>query len=306
MFYYLLKRLGQSVIVVFIVVVLAFLLLQIAPGSPVYLLLPEEATEAQVQALEEELGFNKPLPVQFWNYFSNVLRGNLGTSIIYKAPISRLIGERFPNTARLALLTIFTGCILAIPLGIIAGTHRGRLIDVFSMLFALLGQSMSNMWLGVLLIFTFAVRLGWVPATGTGGFKYLILPALTMGYPMAASLTRVARSGMVDTMGEDFITATQAKGISTFDIYTKYALRNAVLPVITMIGVTLGHQLAGAVVTESIFGWSGMGQLLNTSVQSRDYTVVQSLLLVSAILIAIINFIVDIVNSIVDPRLTLN
>ena len=165
---------------------------------------------------------------------------------------------------------------------------------------------MSGMWLGVLLIFIFAVNLQWLPAMGTGGFQYLILPMLTLGYPMAAALTRIARSGMVDTLSEDYITATCAKGISDFEIYTKYALRNALIPVVTMIGLTLGTHLSGAVVTETVFGWAGMGHLLNQSVATRDYPVVQSLLLISAFAIAFVNLIVDIINSIIDPRLSLD
>jgi peptide/nickel transport system permease protein len=206
----------------------------------------------------------------------------------------------------LAVSSIIAGCLLAIPLGIVAGSRRGGIIDVICMVFALIGQSMSQMWLGILLIFGFAVNLKWLPAMGTGGLRYMILPILTMGYPMAASLTRIARSGMVDTLGEDFITATYAKGISRFKVYIKYALRNAIIPVCTIIGLTLSRQLAGTVVTESIFGWAGMGTLISSGINSRDYAVVQSMLLISAFLLAVINFVVDIVNSFIDPRLSLD
>jgi ABC-type dipeptide/oligopeptide/nickel transport system permease component len=162
------------------------------------------------------------------------------------------------------------------------------------------------MWLGVLCIFIFAVKLGWFPALGTGGIEYMVLPVFTMGYPMAASLTRVARSGMVDTLSEDYITATYAKGISRFQAYTQYALRNAMIPVSTMIRLNLGINLSGAVVVEAVFSWSGIGQLMNQSVNSRDYAMVQAMLLISAVLFTFINFAVDIINSLIDPRLTLN
>ena len=305
MFSYILKRLWQSIIVVLIVAVVAFSLMHIAPGSPALLLLPDDATVEQIENMEEILGLNRPLPVQFFDYLGKAVQGDLGNSIIFRQPITELIVMRFPNTAMLAVLTVIAGCLLAIPLGITAGVHRGKFTDVFCMVFAMLGQSISGMLLGVLLIFGFSVKLRWLPAMGTGGIKYLILPVITMAYPMAAGLTRVARSGMVDTLGEDYIIATYAKGISRFKIYIIYALRNAIIPLVTMIGLTLGFQLSGAVVTENIFGWSGLGQLMNTSVNSRDYPVVQSLLLVSSIVFVVINLLVDIINSFIDPRLTL-
>jgi peptide/nickel transport system permease protein len=205
----------------------------------------------------------------------------------------------------LAFGTVLLGCLLSIPLGIIAGANRGKVIDLFAMFFALLGQSMAPVWLGVLNIYIFAVQLGWLPAMGTGGLRYLILPVLTMGYPMAAGITRVARSGMVDTLSEDYITATYAKGISRFEVNTKYALRNAMIPVSTLIGINLGIYLAGSVVVETVFSWSGIGQLLNQSVNSRDYAMVQALLLMSALIFTVINFVVDIINAFIDPRLSL-
>ena len=306
MLFYVIKRLLQALLVMLIVTLCAFLLIHIAPGNPAKIVLPEDASPEQIRMMEIKLGLDKPLPVQYLTYLKGLLQGDLGTSIIYRLPATRVIAERWLNTAKLALATVITALVLAIPLGIIAGTHRGSVIDFVCMIFALLGQSMSQMWLGILLIFTFSVNLGWLPAMGTGGLKYLILPMLTMGYPMAASLTRVARSGMVDTLSEDYITATYAKGIGRFEVYTKYAFRNAVIPVCTMIGISLGHQLAGVVVAESVFGWAGMGQLLSTSVTSRDYPMVQSVLLISALMFTVINFVVDIVNSFIDPRLTLN
>ena len=302
---YIFRRLIQTLVVIVFVIFCAFMLVRLAPGNPAKLMLPDEATDEQIRLMEISLGLDKPLPIQFWNYISGVARGDLGTSMVYKLPISRLIKERFPNTAKLAVGSVLVGCLLAIPLGIISGTRRGSIIDLFCMVFALIGQSMSQMWLGILLIFTFAANLKWLPAMGTGGLQYMILPILTMGYPMAAGLTRIARSGMVDTLGEDFITATYAKGISRFQVYTKYALRNAIIPVCTMIGITLSHQLAGAVVTESVFGWAGMGTLLSQAINARDYPVVQSMLLISALLLTVINFLVDVVNSIIDPRLSI-
>ena len=303
---YLIRRFFQTLLVLVIVTVCAFLLVRLAPGNPAKLILPEEATEEQVKLMEVKLGLDKPLPIQYWNYVMGVLQGDLGQSIVYKQPAARIIFARVPNTVMLAIATILVGCMLAIPLGIVAGTHRGSAIDLFSMLFALLGQSMSTMWLGILLIWIFAVNLKLLPAMGTGGLEYLILPVLSMAYPMSATTTRIARSGMVDTLSEDYVVATYAKGVSRYQMYTKYALRNAMIPVSTMLGLNLGIFLAGSVVTETVFGWAGMGQLMNQSVLSRDYPMVQSLLLISAFMFTVINFIVDIVNSFIDPRLSVS
>ena len=287
------------------VCIVAFALVRMAPGSPARLLLPDMATEEQIALMEQQLGLDKPLIVQFANYMGNLFKGDLGMSSAYNLPAASVIFGRFPYTVRLALSVIVFGCILAIPLGIVAGVNRGKPIDFFSVLFALLGQAMSPLWLGVMLIYIFAVKLNVLPALGTGGIRFLILPVITLGYPMAASLTRVARSGMVDTLSEDYITSTYAKGISRFEVYTKYAFRNALIPVSTMIGLNLGHYLGGSVVSETVFSYSGIGQLLSQSVGMRDYIMVQALMLISAFMFTFINFVVDIINSFIDPRLSL-
>ncbi len=306
MIFYIIRRLLHVILVMFIVSLFVFVLVRLAPGSPARLILSEYASDEQVEAMEEEMGLNKPIIVQFWNYLTDIIHGDLGDSLVYKQPVMKIIIQRVPNTAKLALGTVLLAILMALPLGISAGANRGRFSELVCMVFALVGQSMATMWLGVLLIYIFAVKLGWLPALGTGGIEFLILPVLTMGYPMAAGLTRVARSGMVDTLSEDYITATYAKGIGKFEVYTKYALRNALIPVITLLGITLGMNLGGAVVVENLFGWAGIGQLMNQSIASRDYTMVQALLLIISFLFAFINFIVDIINSLINPRLTLN
>ena len=303
---FIIRRFLQSIVVLFIVVLVAFTLVRLAPGSPALLLMGEFATDEQIAAMEAKMGLDKPIIEQFWIYIAGLLKGEVGNSLVYQQPVTRIIFARLPNTARLAVGTVLLGCLMAIPLGIYAGAHRGKIVEFFCMFFALLGQSMSSMWLGVLCIYLFAVKLGWFPALGTGGLYYMALPMFTMGYPMAASLTRVARSGMVDTLSEDYITATYAKGISRMKVYMVYALRNAMIPVATMIGLNLGMNLGGSVVVEQVFSWSGVGQLMSQSVNARDYTMVQAMLLISAILFIIINFMIDVVNSIIDPRLTLN
>lgn len=302
---YILRRLLQSVFVLFAVSIFSFSLMHMADGSPARLLAPDGASDEVIAAIEHELGLDLPLHIQYINYMKNVLKGDLGVSLSYKIPINKIIAQRLPNSAALTIGTVLVGCALCIPLGIIAGSNRGKPADFFAMFFALLGNSMSAVWLGVLNVFLFSVWLGWLPSRGTGGLIYAILPALTLGYPMAAEITRVGRSGMIDTLGEDYITATYAKGISRTMVNWKYAFKNAMIPIVTLVGVSIGSYLAGAVVVETIFGWPGIGQLINQAVGNRDYPLVQSVLLVSAALFTLINLIVDIINSLIDPRVSL-
>ena len=304
-FRYILKRLGQTVIVLFLLSILIFSLIHIAPGDPARMLLPDTATEEQVQAKRVELGLDQPLYVQYLKYMGNILRGNLGTSASYQQPVSRIIMERFPNTLKLTLATILVSLLISIPIGIIAGIRQGSMVDFFAMLFALLGQSMSTVWLAVMMIYIFSVKLNILPALGMGGIKYIILPAITLGYPLAAQVTRMGRSGMIDVLREDYITATLAKGIPESRVYTKYAFKNALIPIVTVVGLQIGYFLGGAVVVETIFSWSGVGQLANQAVGNRDYTLVQSLLLVIAAAFAVVNLVVDLINAKIDPRITL-
>lgn len=302
---YILKRIGQTVIVLFCVSLFAFFLIRLAPGNPAELLLGDGATEELVAMKEAELGLDKPLYVQYFRYMAGIFRGDLGMSTQYRQPVAELIANRLPNTLKLAIITVAFGLCLCIPLGIIAGSHRGTAIDFFAMFFALLGQSMATIWIAVLNIYVFSVVLEWLPAIGTGSIAHYVLPVVTLGYPLAAETTRIGRSGMIDTLNEDFITATYAKGIRPVVVHWKYAFKNAVCPVITLVGMRLGSFLAGAIVVESIYSWPRIGQLLKSSVGNRDYQMVQSLLLFSAFLFAMVNMLVDIINSLIDPRIVL-
>lgn len=299
------KRLLQTMVVLFLVSIIAFMLIRIAPGNPARMILPDGASDELVAEMERQLGLDQPLYIQYFKYISGVLHGDLGTSTAYKVPVASLIAQRLPATFQLTIVTMLFCLIISIPLGIIAGANQGKLIDLLATLFALLGQSMSAVWLGLLNIFIFAVTLRWLPALGYGTVRHIILPAITLGYPVAAQVTRMGRSGMIDVLKEDFITATYAKGINKFWVYTKYAFKNALIPIVTIVGMQIGTYLAGAVVVETIFAWPGFGQLIYQAVGNRDYALVQSCLLVSAALFAIVNLIVDILNSFIDPRITL-
>lgn len=302
---YILKRLGGVIIVLFCITIISFSLVRLSGGNPARLVLPETATEEEVREVEIYMGLDRPVLEQYFKYLGNILRGDLGKSYFYNLPVTTLVGQRLPYTARLALGTVVFGCILCIPLGVIAGSNRGKPSDFFAMFFALLGQSMSAVWLAVLNVFIFSVWLGWLPSLGAETWKHYILPIITLGYPVAAEITRVTRSGMIDTLGQDYITATLAKGVSRRAVNWKYALRNAMIPVLTLLGMSLAGSLAGSVVVEVIYGFPGMGQLLVTAVNNRDYNMVQSMLLISAFMFTIINLIVDVINSFVDPRLKL-
>ena len=299
------KRLLQMLLVLFIVSIFAFALIHLAGGNPALLLLPDGASDEAIKAMEHQLGLDQPLYVQYFQYMAGVFRGDLGMSTAYKIPVADIIAERLPYSVVLTMGTVLVGCSLCIPLGIIAGSNRGKAVDFFAMFFALLGNSMSAVWLAVLNVFVFSVWLGVLPSMGAESFSNIILPALTLGYPMAAEITRVGRSGMIDTLSEDYITATYAKGISRRVVNWKYAFKNALIPIITLVGMSIGSYLAGAVVVETVFAWPGIGQLTNQAVGNRDYQLVQSLLLVSATLFTLINLVVDIINSLVDPRVSL-
>ena len=302
---YILKRIGQTIIVLFFVSVFAFSLIRMAPGNPALLMVPDGSSKEVIAAMEEKLGLKDPLPVQYFRYITGVLRGDLGDSTQYRVPVSEIVKNRLPNTAVLALVSVLAGLCIAIPLGIFAGARRGTFADFFAMFMALLGQSLSPVWLSVLLMMIFANWFGILPAMGMDSWKNLILPVATLAYPMAAQITRVGRSGMIDTLGEDYIIATYAKGISSFEVNWKYAFKNALIPIVTLVGITMGSFLSGTVIVETVFGWTGIGQLMTQSVGVRDYAMVQSLILISASLIAIINMLVDIINSFIDPRMTL-
>jgi ABC-type dipeptide/oligopeptide/nickel transport systems, permease components len=302
--HFIIKRLGQTVLVLFFVSIFSFMLIRMAPGNPAVMMLPDGASDEAVQEMEVKLGLDKPLYVQYAKYMSDVLKGNFGMSTAYKTEVRGIILQRLPNTGKLAFASVVVGCLIAIPLGIIAGSRKGTATDFFTMLFALLGQSMSPVWLSVLNVFVFGVWLRWLPTMGTGTAAHYVLPVITLAYPMAAQIARIGRSGMIDTLQEDYITATYAKGISRRVVNWKYAFKNAMVPIVTLVGMQMGAFLAGTIIVETVFSWSGIGQLLNLSVGNRDYALVQSLLLISATFFAVINLVVDIINSLIDPRIT--
>ena len=306
---FILKRMLYMLIVIWAVSLIAFLLLRAAPGDAATLMLPDTATEEQIQAMRIKLGLDQPLIVQYGRYLGDLLRGDLGTSLLYGYPCSQVIFSRLPATATVALLAAFVILFISIPLGIIAGVKQGSGVDFFATFFVVVLQSMSVVWVCILLLLIFAVHLKILPSVGYKGLadpKYLVMPVIASGYRLCASMTRMGRSGMIDVLSEDYIKATYARGISKFDVYTKYAFKNALIPLVTIYGLNISNMMAGAVVIETVFNIPGIGSMLINAVNHRDYPLVQSSLVVTAVMFAVINLIVDIVNTLIDRRMQLN
>lgn len=303
---FIVKRLLGSLLVLFGVSIIAFALIRIAPSNPAQLLLPENATQQQIAAMEAKMGLDKPAIQQYLIYMGNVLTGNLGTSIFYNQSCASLIFGRLPATIQLTLVAVLISLVFSIPLGIISGIKRGSTVDFISVCFALVGQSMSQVWFGLLLILVFGVQLHWLPTQGYGTAQNIIMPALTLGLPLSAIVVRMLRSDMYDVMQEDYIVSTYAKGISAAKIYTKYALKNAILPVLTVTGIQVGQLLAGAIIVEQIFGWPGLGTLTVQAINMRDFPLIQSILLITASIFVVVNLLVDILYTVIDPRMKLN
>ena len=299
---YILKRILWCFLVLIGVSVVSFGILQLTPGDPARLLLHDGATQQEVNELREKLGLNRPIQVQYLIYMQGVIKGDLGTSLYFKKPNLDLIKERIPATLLLTSAAVFGSLLFSLPLGIIAGAKQGTFIDLFAMLFALLGQAMSPVWLGILLIFTFAVKLKILPSFGYGSLQALIMPAVTLGLPLAALVTRLSRAETIDILSEDYILAIRAKGIGEKKIIMRYVFKNVLIPITTIVGLQFAVFMGGAVVTESIFSWPGLGKLAVSAIYGRDFPLVQAIMLVAATFFVSINLLVDIVYTFLDPR----
>ncbi len=302
---YLLQRLSGACLVVLGVVSIVFLLLHLVPGDPVEIMLGESASAGDRQALRSALGLDRPLHEQYLGYIGGLAQLDLGTSIHYRQPVTDLLLDRLPATGLLAGVTLLLTVVLAVPLGIVAAIRRNTRWDTAAMGFSLLGVSIPNFWLGPLFILVFSLWLGWLPVSGQGGLASVILPALTLGTGLAAVLSRMVRSSMLEVLHEDYLRTARAKGLSPRRVILRHALRNAMLPVITLMGLQLGALLAGAVITETVFSWPGVGLLTIEAIQSRDYPVVQACVLLISITYVIVNLLTDLAYAWVDPRIRL-
>lgn len=302
---YFLQRLSGACLVVLGVVSIVFLLIHLVPGDPVEIMLGESASAADREALRTALGLDRPLQVQYLGYLGNLLQLDLGTSIHYRQPVAALLQARIPATGLLAGVTLILTVLLALPLGILAAVRHNTLWDSGAMGFSLLGVSIPNFWLGPLLIMVFSLWLGWLPVSGQGGAASVVLPALTLGTGLAAVLSRMVRSSMLEILHEDYLRTARAKGLPPLRVILHHALRNALLPVITLVGLQLGALLAGAVITETVFSWPGIGLLTIESIQSRDYPVVQACVLLISVTYVMVNLLTDLAYAWIDPRIRL-
>lgn len=298
-------RLFSTLLVCFGVSVMVFLLIHMVPGDPVDMMLGESARPADREALRHALGLDQSLWVQFSQFISGLLRGDLGVSIHSSRPVSELLLERAPATIELALAALLVSVVIALPMGVLAAVRRNTLWDRGAMAFSLLGVSMPNFWLGPLLILLFSVGLGWFPVSGREYAGSLVLPAITLGTALAAVLSRMVRSSLLEVLGEDFVRTARAKGMPERIVIWKHALLNALLPVITLLGLQLGVLLGGAVITETVFSWPGLGKLTIDAILRRDYPVVQGVILVISVTYVLVNMFTDMVYGIVDPRIRL-
>ena len=299
----LLKRLVFVLPVVWAVVTLVFLLIHIVPGDPVRNALGDNATEQQVAELKHKLGLDLPLSQQYVHYWKGLFKGDLGTSLVTNEPVLEKIIGRYPATIQLALAGLFVAILIAIPLGVTAGSNQGKLIDNIASVISLLGISAPGFVIGPLMIYVFAIKLNWFPVAGRGGPEYLVLPAVTMGAALAAILTRMVRSSVIEELGEDYVRAARAKGLSETQVIYKHVLKNGLIPVVTVLGLQFGVLLAGAIITETIFSWPGLGRLTVDSINSRDYPLVQGCILMIALTYIVANVLTDFAYRLLDPRI---
>jgi len=299
---YLLRRLWQSLLVIFGVSVVVFLILHLT-GDPAALMLPPDATAEDIAKFRHDMGFDDPVAVQYVRFLKGAVRGDFGQSIRHGEPAMGLVVERLPATFELAGAGLVIALALAIPAGIVSAVRRNTSIDYISTVVALLGQAMPTFWLGIMLILVFSVRLNWLPSSGRGDVEHLILPAITLGLFTTARITRLTRSGMLEVLGQDYVRTARAKGVAEPPVVWKHALKNASIPIVTIVGIELGTLLGGSVITETIFAWPGVGRLSVQAIFNRDYPVVQSAVFLLASTFVIVNFLVDVVYTYLDPRI---
>ena len=300
---YIIKRLLAMIPIVIGITLLVFLIMQLAPGDAVRQILGDSATEEAIQAKKEELGLLDPLPVQYGRYMIRLVQGDMGTSYVNNRPVSDEVFSRLPATLKLALVSAVVSIILAIPLGILAAIKQNTLFDHASMVVSLIGISMPAFWLALMLMLLFSVNLGWFPVQGANdGWRSYVLPAIAIGFMNMAAIARTTRSSMLDTIRQDYIRTARAKGVSEREIVFHHSFRNALIPTVTVIGVQLGGLIGGAVLTETVFAWPGLGRYIVQSVNGRDTPAVMGCIIVLAVGFPLVNLFVDLLYGFLDPR----
>lgn len=298
------RRLLAAIPVLVGVSIIVFLMMRLLPGDVAQLILSDwGASTSQVETLRAQLGLDEPLPVQYYHFADRALHGDLGRSVHTNRPVFGEILSQFPSTIELTLAAIGFAILIGVPLGTTAALRQNSALDNGSMLVALLGVSMPSFWLGLLLIFLFSLTLGWFPATGRGGLERLVLPAATLGFVAAGTIARLVRSSMLEVMRQEYIVVARAKGLSTWVVIWRHAMRNALVPVITIIGLQFGNLLGGAVIVETVFTRPGLGRLTITAILAKDFTLVQGTILFTASVYILVNLLVDLSYTFIDPRI---
>ncbi len=283
---------------------LVFFLINLVPGDPVEVMLGETASSADKEELRRQLGLDQPVLKRYTNFLADLSRGDLGYSLYENAEVAKLIAARLPATLELTTCAMIVAIIISVSLATLAALKPGTWIDRLALFFSLLGLSIPNFWLGPMLMILVSIQLGWLPVSGRGGFAHLILPSLTLGMSMAAILTRILRTSLLRIVNLDFIKAARAKGLGEPSVWLKHMLRNALIPVLSIMGLQFGSLLAGSIITETIFSWPGIGRLTVQAIQTRDYPLVQGCVLVVATGYLVVNFITDLAYSVIDPRIS--
>jgi ABC-type dipeptide/oligopeptide/nickel transport system permease component len=302
---YLVRRLLLTIPVLLGVATLVFSLIHLVPGDPAQSMLGDSAAPEDVAKLRQTLGLDRPLVQQYKSFVGGVVKGDLGTSFRYGTPVTREIGSRLVRTMQLALAAMAVAIVIAIPLGIMAAVRKGTAVDQAAMTLSLIGISMPNFWLGPLLAIVFAVRLGWLPVSGTGTVAHLVLPAVTLGAALAAILARMTRASVLEELRELYVLAARARGISRARAVIRHAFRNSLIPIVTIIGLQFGAVLTGTIITETIFAWPGVGRLLIQAINFRDYPLVQGCILFISFTYVTMNLLTDVAYGLLDPRIRL-
>ena len=298
---FLAPKLLRALIAVWLVTTVVFVVMRLS-GDPVPLLLPPDAPTSEILRVRHDLGLDRPLPVQYTTFVGNALRGDFGRSIHFRQPAWTVVMGYLPATLELGLTAFGLAVLVAVPIGMLSAVHRNSPVDHAAMGAALVGQSAPTFFLGLLFILTLSLKLGWFPTSGRGDWQHLALPALTLGAFSMASIARLTRSAVLDSLGQDYVRTARAKGLPELTVVVKHTLKNAALPVVTITGLQFGTLLGGAVVTETVFAWPGIGRLAIQSIYNRDYPIVQCTVFLSAILFIVINFTIDLLYGVLDPR----
>ena len=303
MFRYILKRLLYVIPVILITSFIIYMAMNMAGGDPAVMRAPENASKEQVELIREELGLNEPLPIRYLKYMAGMLTGDLGTSYVTRKDVFQTFMERLPATLELGGSAVLIATLISIPLGVYTAINQNTWKDTAGMIFALFGVSMPNFWLGLMLIILFSQKLGWFPSGGRSGLASLVLPAVTVGLGMAALIARTTRSSMLEVVRQDYIRTARAKGASERIVIYKHALSNALIPIITVIGMQIANVLTGSVLAETVFSWPGVGRLVFESISKRDTPMVTGSIIMCSVLMVLVNLIVDIIYAFFDPRI---